>query len=146
MHYKWLFTGVGIALLLLVLISLGEGFWGGGSGAVHWTEKLFYGICHQIPERSFYYQGYPMAVNSRCFGIFTGLMAGWVTIPFVKTYTAKARWPVWVFGFAVMLQIIDYSGNLFHVWENTNLSRAVAGSILGLSGALVISGLFKKHK
>lgn len=143
MRYKWLYTGVFAALFLLVLFSLGQGFWGSGNSSVHWTEKLFYGICHQIPERSFLFNGIPMAVNTRCFGIFAGLLAGWILIPLVKHATADARWPVWIFFVAVMLQIIDYSGNLFHLWENTNYTRAVAGGVLGFTGSLVISGLFQ---
>ncbi|MEX0823326.1 MAG: DUF2085 domain-containing protein, partial [Balneolaceae bacterium] len=85
MQYKKLYGLLLLALMLLVLFSLGKGFWG-DSGAVgaHWTEKLFYGVCHQIPERTFTINGSLMAVNTRCFGIFTGLFAGWLLIPVLK--------------------------------------------------------------
>ncbi|MEX2345962.1 MAG: DUF2085 domain-containing protein [Balneolaceae bacterium] len=143
MQYKRLYAGVFIALTFLVLFALGEGFWGGDGKAVHWTKKLFYGVCHQLPGRTFTYNDVPMAVNSRCFGIFLGLLIGWLLIPAVKPLTAGTRWTVGIFFVAVMLQIIDYSGNLFHLWENTNQSRAFLGWILGFSASIVVSGLFQ---
>lgn len=86
-----------------------------------------------------------MAVNSRCFGIFSGLWAGWAVIPLVKSYTNEARWVTVIFIVAVMLQIIDYGGNLFHLWENTNSTRVLLGGVLGISGSLVVSDLFKNN-
>lgn len=145
MQHKGLYTGVFAALLMLVLVALGEGFWGSSGAAVHWTEKLFYGICHQIPERSFHINEFPMAVNSRCFGIFGGLWIGWALIPVAKDYMHEVRWVISIFLVAVMLQIIDYGGNLFHLWENTNNTRVLLGGILGISGSLVVSDLFQNN-
>src|SRR5262245_39522704 len=33
-------------------------------------------VCHQIPERSFFIAGLPMAVCARCAGAYAGLLAG----------------------------------------------------------------------
>jgi hypothetical protein len=98
MKHQWLYFGVLLGLILLVLISLGSGFWGGSSGN-HWTEQMFRGVCHQIADRSFTVNGQPMAVNSRCFGIFSGMLAGWMMIPAIKKRMSGKKWPVWFLFF-----------------------------------------------
>jgi len=45
--------------------------------------------------------------------------------------------------FAGLLQIIDYSGNLFLLWENTNSSRFLLGLPLGMFSSIVIAHLFQ---
>jgi len=142
MKQKWLYFGVLTALFLLVLFSLGSGLWGSEQTGRHWTEKLFYGVCHQMPDRSFTFNSLPMAVNSRCFGIFFGLFAGWLTIPLSYKLTFKKTWPVKLLLFAVILQIIDFSGNYLQLWVNTNLSRALLGFLLGAGASLSIGDLF----
>ena len=142
MSNKGLYFGVLISLIALVLISMGKALWGGSPMEFHWTERLFFGICHQIPERTFFMNDLPMAVNSRCFGIFTGLMSGWAAIPFLVTGFRDGKWPVRILIIAITLQLIDYTGNLLGWWANTNESRFVLGSILGLAGSLCIASLF----
>ena len=83
-----------------------------------------------------------MAVNTRCFGIFLGLLVGWVSIPYLKSIIAGRRWPMWILAVAVILQIIDFSGNMAGLWENTNHSRAIFGLILGVSVPVAIADLF----
>jgi uncharacterized membrane protein len=142
MNYKWLYFGVLSALFLMMLTSLGSGFWGGTAGN-HWTEQLYRGVCHQISDRSFTINGQPMAVNSRCFGIFSGMFAGWAFIPALKNKIAGKKWPIWFLLFAGFIQIIDYSGNLFDLWENTNVSRAALGMLFGLSCSIIVADLFQ---
>lgn len=146
MNFKGLYVGVLILLLMMLLLSLGSGFWGGNSTGLHFTERLFSGVCHQLPDRSFYINGGPMAVNSRCFGVFLGLFVSWMLIPVFRKFPLKQSNAIIILLFAVMLQIIDYTGNLFEVWENTNNSRAVLGGILGLVSFLVIADLFQPQK
>src|SRR5688572_9617755 len=38
-------------------------------------------ICHQIPDRSLYLGGHQLAVCSRCFGVYFGLLAGILLYP-----------------------------------------------------------------
>lgn len=144
MQHKKLYFSIFVALLMLVLFSLGKGFWGVEHSGQHWTEKLFYGVCHQLPDRSFFINGSPMAVNSRCFGIFFGLFAGWAFIPFSLKMTIGRSWPVKLLLVAVILQVIDFTGNLFQLWENTNLSRALLALFLGVSSSLAIGDQFNK--
>lgn len=129
-------------LSLMVILSLGGGLWGAERSIGHWTGLLFERVCHQNPLRSFHFNGVPMAVNSRCFGIFVGLWIGWLSIPLTTRIIKKNYWRSWFLFLAVMLQIIDYMGN--HIlWENTNAMRAGLGFILGIAVAIFLLDFFK---
>ena len=127
---------------MLTALSLGELLWGAAKSGVHWTEPFFYGICHQIPDRIITVDGLKMSVNARCFGIFSGMLAAWLFIPIVNRYTQKKNWPVQLFYLAVMVQIIDYTGNQFELWANTIISRLFLGLFLGIAIPVAISDLF----
>lgn len=133
-----------LAITIMVILSLGGGLWGAEQSIGHWTGKLFERICHQDPMRSFSVNGVPMAVNSRCFGIFLGLWAGWLSIPLFIQIHLQKYWKNWFLFLAVMLQIIDYTGN--HIlWENTNATRAILGLLLGVAVTFFISDLFQTN-
>jgi len=138
---KGLYFGLLTSLIALVLVALGKGFWGGSSMEFHWTERLFYGICHQIPERTFFLNDMPMAVNTRCFGVFAGLAGGWAAIPMLSSGLRESKWPVRFLIMAILIQFIDYSGNVLAWWSNTNESRFLLGIILGFSGPLTIASM-----
>ncbi len=143
MKHKMLYFTVLGALICLVLISLGGGFWGAEKSIGHWTGNMFRGVCHQLPDRSFMFNDVQMAVNSRCFGIFSGLLSGWILIA-AAVFLMNKKYPIlWFLLLAVIIQIIDYSGNLFQLWENTNHSRAVLGWVLGLAASLAVFDQFQ---
>lgn len=145
MQHKLLYIVVLLGLCILTALSMGELLWGAAKNGIHWTEPFFYGICHQMPDRVIMVDGLKMAVNARCFGIFGGLLAGWFIIPVVIRYTHEKKWPLYLFYLAVMVQILDYTGNQFELWANTNLSRLLLGLFLGSSIAVAISDLFYKQ-
>jgi len=131
-----------IAMAGMVFLALGGGIWGAEQSIGHWTGVLFQSVCHQDPTRSFSVFGTPMAVNSRCFGIFAGILTGLLLIPVLSAINFKNKKGLVVLLFAVMLQIIDYSGNLMGYWENTNISRVLLGGLLGLAISISISDFF----
>lgn len=137
-----LYYGLLAAFGAMVFLSLGGGVWGAEQSINHWTGVLFQSVCHQDPTRSLSVFGTPMAVNSRCFGIFSGILTGWLLIPLLSLINFKNNWGLVILLFAVMLQIIDYSGNLMGFWVNTNMSRVVLGSFLGAAVSLSISDFF----
>ena len=95
-------------------------------------------ICHQISERSFHVEGEPFGVCSRCFGVYFGLVAGFVIYPLWRNIAEIEPLPrFWLF--ASMIPIgIDWSLTIFGIWENTHLSRFVTGLILGVACATYI--------
>src|SRR5947199_190265 len=38
-------------------------------------------ICHQLPYRSYFFEGHQLAVCSRCFGVYLGLLVGFLVYP-----------------------------------------------------------------
>lgn len=125
------------------------------STGMHWIEmgwlqefsqRFFHLLCHQFYWRSFNSEQGIMAVCARCFGIYAGLFAGAVFIPVLlkiwKGWTSKA------FSFlitAILLNIIDFAGNLSGIWSNTLYSRAVLGLLFGLSVAgIILTALYNQ--
>lgn len=134
-------------VIFVFLVSFGEVLWGVSSFTeLHWTEKMFFGICHQLPDRTYSVDGLLMAVNTRCFGIFLGIVVGWVLIPFIGLYAKGRRWPLLLLLLAATLQVVDYLGNLAELWQNTNHSRALLGALFGVALSLSVSDLFVKRK
>lgn len=142
MNHLRLYLATLILLGFMLILSMGSGIWGSKTGFGQFTYELFSGVCHQIPDRTYHLNGQPMAVNSRCFGIFLGMFISWCLIPVYKNLNIKRSAAVTVLLFAAGLQIIDYIGNLMQLWENTNHSRAALGGFLGLVSFTVIADLF----
>jgi uncharacterized membrane protein len=92
---------------------------------------LFNYICHRIPERSFHIVGEQFGVCSRCFGVYFGLFAGFAVYPLwrrIEDTEPLARF--WLFLSMVPIGV-DWSLTVFGIWENTQLSRFITGTILG---------------
>jgi uncharacterized membrane protein len=68
------------------------------------TMPLFKGLCHQIPERSLIICGAPMAVCSRCAGIYAGIAIGAVT-PSLRFMARYGRTAFWIVFFLLLLDV-----------------------------------------
>lgn len=100
--------------------------------------KFFSYICHQMPSRSFYMENHSFAVCSRCFGVYAGLLFGFVAYPFFRSIEEIEPLPrFWLFP-ALIPMGLDWSLGFFGVWENTHFSRFLTGSILGTVCAIFI--------
>ena len=92
-------------------------------------------VCHQISSRSFQIEGHPLAVCSRCAGIYFGYVLGLIVYPFVRALTrtdTPAR--VWLL-LAIAPAAIDFAGDFAGLFDNTLLSRALTGGVAGAAGA-----------
>lgn len=126
--------------ILLFIIALGGGLFNQtGFWFEHWQHKAFNGLCHQDPQRSFWLNGTPMAVCTRCFGIYSGFLVTWILFPsasgLLQYLNGHKRW--FLIGI-VIINIMDIIGNLFGIWYNTHLSRFILGSFIGISVVLII--------
>ncbi len=100
--------------------------------------KFFGFLCHQMPERSFHILEHQIAVCSRCFGVYFGLVVGFIIYPFIRKIEEIEPFPrVWLFLSLVPIGI-DWSLGMFGIWENTHLSRFLTGLILGAACAIFI--------
>ena len=106
-------------------------------------------ICHQIPERSFHYQGFQLPVCARCLGLYAGGAAGGLSAvagvlvarvdPRITTrhiVTALAAVPT------VATFVLEHGAG----WRVSNATRALAGIPLGAAVAfVVVSALATLH-
>lgn len=109
-----------------------------GFGAATPIYSFFSYICHQLPERSMHLGSHQMAVCSRCFGVYFGLLAGLIVYPFWRRIDDIEPLPrFWLFLSLVPIGI-DWSLTVFGIWENTHLSRFLTGLVLGVACATYI--------
>ena len=126
--FLWVFA------IVLAPVALENG-WFGLSSPIY---GFFSYACHQMPERSLHFDGHPLAVCSRCFGVYFGLLAGLAVYPLwrrIEEVEPLARF--WLFLSLIPVGI-DWSLTVFGLWENTHASRFVTGLILGVACATFI--------
>jgi uncharacterized membrane protein len=130
---------LGIVFVWVFAIVLAPVALANGWIAVSSPLYTFFGyICHQLSDRSLHLDGHPLAVCSRCFGVYFGLFAGLAVYPLwrkIEEVEPLARF--WLFLSLVPISI-DWSLTIFGIWENTHLSRFVTGLILGVACATFI--------
>ncbi|HMV51274.1 MAG TPA: DUF2085 domain-containing protein [Blastocatellia bacterium] len=115
--------------------------------AGHWLSatvlyKGFSAVCHQIPERSFHLHDFPLAVCSRCTGIYVGFMLGLMLYPFVRSLRAEImphrRWLL----LAAAPMLTDFGGGVLGLFTNTFFSRTATGALLGSVAAFYLQPAF----
>ena len=120
------------ALLFVILILAAPVAKAQGVGVVYFPiYQAFSHVCHQLPERSFFLAGYPLAVCARCTGAYFGFAAAVISYPLItslrSTHVPEMKW---LFIAAVPLAI-DFVLGLTGIWENTHWSRFATGALLG---------------
>jgi uncharacterized membrane protein len=100
-------------------------------GSANFIYAAFSYLCHQIAERSFYLEGHPLAVCSRCFGVYAGLAAGVLMFPVLRSVYSSPPPPRIVLFLAPVPTAIDWALGVFGIWENTHFSRFATAAILG---------------
>lgn len=95
-------------------------------------------ICHQIPERSFRLSGFPLAVCSRCTGIYFGFIVGLGLYPFFRSLSEQeAPRRFWLFV-AVLPMLADVGGDYIGLFSNTFFSRVATGLLVGATAAFFL--------
>jgi len=96
-------------------------------------------VCHQRPERSFYFRGYPMGVCSRCASIYAGSFIGLLLYPFLRDLREDAFPPRWILIGAATPTLIDFTGGVLGLFANTFLSRTMTGILFGAVAAFYVT-------
>lgn len=133
--WGWAVAVVLAWVFMILLAPIGREFGWGGAESIY---SFFGYVCHQIPERTLHLDAHPMAVCSRCFGVYGGLLGGLLAYPLVRkiedTEPIRRRWL-----FLSLVPIgLDWSLTIFGIWENTHLTRVATGAILGIACAVYI--------
>ena len=116
---------------------------GGHAWLAQLDYRAFHAVCHQIPERSFYVAGYPLAVCARCAGIYAGFVSATLVYPLLRDVRSREM-PGRVWLLAAMLPLaVDFSLGFFGLWENTHVSRFATGALAGAVAVFyVLPGAF----
>lgn len=93
--------------------------------------------CHQRASRSFYINDNEMPYCARCTGIFVGLVAGAAFSLFIILDLK-----VWYIIGALVPMGIDGVGQLFGLWESTNLVRVLTGGLAGVITGIALGFIF----
>jgi uncharacterized membrane protein len=144
MDAKNLFALVLSSIIAFLIVALGGGVFGQQEPwQLQWQHQAFGHLCHQMPDRSFWISGQPMAVCSRCLGIYSGFALGWILLPFSSYFNILEHQHISTTAIAVVIiNLVDIVGNLVGFWQNSLISRLILGGSLGLVVALLFSGSY----
>jgi len=95
-------------------------------------------MCHQLPERSYFIFGYKMTVCARCFGIYSGFLAGLVIYPFLAKFCNFSKLSKWYLILALVPMALDGTSQLIGFRESFNTLRFFTGIIAGFVGVFYI--------
>jgi uncharacterized membrane protein len=91
----------------------------------------FSAVCHQQVERSYLLYGFPLAVCSRCTGIYLGFLAGLLLIPLVRGWIAVSiPKRIWLVIASIPL-LLDFGGGAIGLITNNFFSRTSTGFLFG---------------
>ncbi len=130
-------------ILVYILTAAGTVAWLAGiflapylrSRNIPWAQlayTLYSPVCHQLPSRSLRAWGFPLAVCTRCLGIYLGFGAGVALYPVLRGFR-KVRLPESRAFLAVSAPIvIDTIGNFLGIWRTSGPVRLATGLVWGL--------------
>lgn len=100
--------------------------------------RAFSFLCHQIPERSFHFEGHALSVCARCTGIYAGFAASVLFYPVVRSLKrADSPSRLWLLLACVPITL-DFALEFLGIWQNTHFSRFATGAIFGAACALFV--------
>jgi uncharacterized membrane protein len=106
-------------------------------------------VCHQLPERSFFYGEWPFPVCARCTGLYLSAALGCAAFWSWRAARARARPldPRSVLRFtavAAVPTVLSYALGVAGIWDGSNLTRALLAAPLGLSVGAVVAAVVTK--
>lgn len=97
-------------------------------------------LCHQRPDRSFFFRGHQFPLCARCTGFVVGTVAFCIysyLVPIYYTYELL------IISLLIQLPyIIDGTTQYFHLRESNNTLRFITGFI-GAFGLIIMARIFK---
>ena len=107
-------------------------------------------ICHQRPERSFFFDGFQFPVCARCTGLYVSAGAGivgWLALKFARQWRSVPFDPGVAKRLVLLAAIptaVSLATGVVGVWDGSNLSRALFAIPLGASAGAVVAAVATK--
>ena len=107
-------------------------------------------ICHQRPERSFFWDGHQLPVCARCTGLYLSAAVGlfaWFSVKAGRTWRPSAIDPrlAWrVLAIAAVPTALSVASGAVGAWDGSNVTRALFAIPLGASAGAVVAAVFTK--
>ena len=96
--------------------------------------------CHQNPERSFWFLGYPVSLCARCLGVYLS-----VTFTCILALAGKLKINGKLFVSLALICSADILLNIFHV-NTFNITRFCIGLIIGLLITVGINYILRRKR
>ncbi len=113
-----------------------------------WQTALFSHVCHQQIDRSYLIRGIPLAVCTRCTGMYSGLFLGMALFSNFSAFVAHSkRYITLVFLAGFLMLVTDGFANMFSLWQTCDVARSLTGLLWGITiGMLMIVSLLIPRK
>lgn len=112
-----------------------------------WQRQLLSRVCHQQPDLSFAIGEVPLAVCSRCTGIYTALPVALIVFSFFFAVLIKAKaYIIRIFAIVSLIVVLDGAGNLLHVWQTPDLIRLLTGALWSLAAGMLLVNTLTIHR
>ena len=107
-------------------------------------------VCHQLPDRSFFWDGHQFPVCARCTGLYlsgaVGLI-GWVAIKLARVWRPAAidpRLALRLMATAAVPTAVSVATGMIGLWESSNITRAALAIPLGATAGAIVAAVFTK--
>ena len=87
--------------------------------------------CHQIPSRCLTLYGNPLAVCTRCLGIYLGFFLGTSLFPVVRGLSSESLPKAKILILMSFPIVIDFAANVVSLWASPHVLRLATGMIWG---------------
>src|SRR5689334_6735509 len=104
-------------------------------------------ICHQRPERSFFWGTHQFPVCARCTGIYLSAVAGvlgWVVVKLATRWRPRPIEPRAARALLIAAAVptaISLATGALGVWDGSNLARAILALPLGATGGVIVAAV-----
>ncbi len=135
-----LFIGIPAAIIALFVTAPPHGL-------LEKAKFIGYALCHQLPDRSFFFHEHQSPLCARCTGMYVGVLLGLIFLV-VRRRTHAARLPAAalisvLIGFVTIMGIDGINSTISiipgapQLYHTTNVHRLVTGTLYGLAIAML---------
>lgn len=109
-------------------------------------------VCHQLPERSFFWGDHPFPVCARCTGLYLSAAVGFaiwcggamVRGARVRGAMVRPSLALRVVAIAAIPTAVSFATGVVGLWDGSNAIRALLAVPLGLSAGVVVAAVATK--